>query len=169
MPIQDINITEFQQKHWNRVHEIYQEGIDTRIATFEKRAPEWEEWNIKFLKNCRIVAISVEQEVLGWAGLQPVSKRKVYEGVAEETVYVASKHTGKGLGKQLLFNLVELSEKNGFWMLTASIFSQNVKSIELHKKAGFKTIGIREKVAKRDGKWTDTVLMDRRSKLVGLD
>ncbi len=85
------------------MHEIYQEGIDTGIATFEKRVPKWVEWNIKFLKNCRIVTISAKVEVLGWAGLQPVSKRKVYKGVAEITGYIGTEHTGKGLGKELLF------------------------------------------------------------------
>ncbi len=163
-----INIIPFQFKHWDPVFAIYQAGIDTGVATFENQAPEWEEWDAKFLKECRIVA-SQDDVVMGWAALQPVSKREAYKGVAEVSVYVGLLYRGRGLGMELLFRLVDLSEKNGFWMLTASIFQQNTVSLELHRKAGFEIVGVRKRIAKKDGEWVDTVIMDRRSGIIGTE
>ena len=154
--------------HLEDVKRIYQAGIDTGIATFESSAPSPEEWDDKFHNNCRLVGI-IDDKVIGWAALQPVSEREVYAGVAEETVYVDPHYHGQGIGTLLLGRLIEESENEGYWMLTAAIFRENAISIHVHKKLGFRIVGIREKVARKDGKWTDTVLMDRRSKVVGMD
>ena len=162
-----IRIRPMTKEHWSDVKNIYQLGIDTGIATFESRAPEKDVWDIKFHKKCRLVALR-DKHVVGWAALQPVSTRDVYAGVAEETVYVHPDYWGQGIGDLLLKAVIEGSEKEGFWMLTATIFKSNSISIRLHEKHGFKVIGIREKVAKKDGVWTDTVLMDRRSNIVGI-
>lgn len=145
----EIDIIPFQIKHWDHVFAIYQKGIDTGIATFENQAPAWKEWNAKFLKECRIVACSQDDIVMGWAALQPVSNREAYKGVAEVSVYVGIPYTGRGLGMELLIKLVDLSEKKDFWMLTASIFQQNAISIEIHRKAGFDIVGIRRRIAKK--------------------
>ena len=155
-------IIPFKTEHWETVQHIYQDGIDTGLATFETQAPDWEIWNQKFLKNCRIVCVS-KSEILGWAALQPVSSRKVYRGVAEVSVYVALTKTGLGIGNKLLESLITESEKNGYWMLTASIFKENKISIYLHEKMGFQIVGVRKRIAQRNGIWIDTVLMDRRS------
>lgn len=163
----DIDISKMKKEHWPVVKEIYQLGIDTGIATFESTAPEMHVWNEKFLKKCRLVAI-YDYKVIGWAALQPVSKREVYSGVAEETVYIHPSYHGRGIGQRLLKALIDESEHEGFWMLTASIFSSNKTSIHIHEKLGFRIIGIRERIARKDGIWTDTVLMDRRSKIVGI-
>jgi phosphinothricin acetyltransferase len=160
----DIILRSMEKEHWPSVQMIYQMGIDTGIATFEFKAPEMYDWD----KKCRLVAL-IDDTVVGWAALQPVSKRDVYAGVAEETVYVHTDYYGRGIGGLLLDALVLASEQEGFWMLTVSIFRSNRISIRLHENYGFKTVGIREKVAKKDGAWTDTVLMDRRSKVVGID
>ena len=108
----------------------------------------------------------IEKKVVAWCTLSAVSKRKVYEGVAEDTIYVASAHAGKGIGKFLLDHLVAESEKAGFWTLQAGIFTQNKASIALHEKCGFRIIGTRKKIGQRNGKWYDNVLMERRSKKV---
>ena len=155
-------------EHWPSVQILYQMGIDTGIATFESKAPEMDDWDEKFHKKCRLVAL-IDDTVVGWAALQPVSKRDVYAGVAEETVYVHIDHHGQGIGGMLLKALIAASEEEGLWMLTASIFASHQISIHLHEKYGFKIVGIREKIGKKDGIWTDTVLMDRRSKVVGVD
>ncbi len=127
--------------------------------------PSWDVWNEKFIKKCRLVA-ELNDNVVGFAVVSQVSKRKVYKGVAEVTVYVAQEKRGEGIGKQLLEALVDESEKQGFWTLQAGIFSENIASIELHKKCGFRVVGIREKIGKRDGLWHDNVLMERRSELI---
>jgi phosphinothricin acetyltransferase len=145
-----------------QVAAIYKKGLATGIATFETMVPAWNSWNQKFLECCRYV-LENKGEVIGWCTLSSVSIRKVYHGVAEDTIYIDPDYQGKSLGKMLLQYLITESEKNGFWTLQAVIFSQNKSSIALHKSCGFRKIGIREKIAKRDGKWHDNVIMERRS------
>ena len=148
---------------FSKVASIYEEGLATGLATFETEVPAWEKWNSKFMETCRIVA-EINGEVVGWGALSKVSDRCVYEGVAENTIYVSSSHHGQGVGKKLLQHLVKASEDRGYWTLQAGIFSENIGSIALHKSCGFRIIGTREKVAQRNGKWHDNVLMERRSK-----
>jgi phosphinothricin acetyltransferase len=158
---------------WEQVRDIYLQGIATRNATFEPDAPDWDKWDSAHLAEPRIVA-RVAGEVAGWAALSRVSARKVYAGVAEVSIYVGSRFWGQGLGDALLAALIEASEKAGIWTLQAGIFPENVASIELHKKHGFRVLGVREKPGKMtfgelEGKWRDVVLMELRSKVTGVD
>lgn len=159
----NASIRIFEEKDWTSVSEIYAQGIATGIATFETKVPSYDVWNEKFIKTCRLVAVDGNQ-VVGFAVLSQVSKREVYKGVAEVTIYITESQRGKGIGKQLLDALVIESENDGFWTLQAGIFSLNHASIELHKKCGFRIVGLREKIGKRNGVWHDNVLMERRSK-----
>ena len=163
----NTNIRLFKRSDWDAVADIYRQGLETRNATFETVVPDYETWIKKFHPHLLWVAES-EQVVIGWAGLQPISNRKVYEGVVEVTIYLDGKHTGKGVGKALMHHLVEESEKAGIWTLYASIFPENTASIHLHRSSGFREIGFREKIGKLDGKWRDTILFERRSKKVGV-
>jgi L-amino acid N-acyltransferase YncA len=147
---------------WPAVREIYQDGIDTGDATFETAAPDWEAWDAKHLASCRLV-VREGSQVLGWAALSPVSARPVYRGVAEVSVYVSGRARGRGIGSMLLNQLVAASEEHGIWTLQASIFPENRASIALHQRAGFRIVGTRERIACREGRWRDTVLMERRS------
>ena len=158
-------IKPLEKKHYPAVSKIYSEGLSTGIATFETDTPNWDQWNAKFLIECRFIA-EVEGDIVAWCVLSNVSKRKVYKGVAEDTIYVASAHQGKGYGRILLNHLVLKSEEVGFWTLQAGIFPENKASIKLHEDCGFIIMGVREKIAQRDGKWFDNVLMERRSKKV---
>ena len=108
-----------------------------------------------------------EHGVKGWAALSPVSSRAAYAGVAETSVYVGSAHRGQGIGRRLLQALVNESELNGIWTLQAAMFSENVASVTLHKGCGFREVGRRERIGKLSGVWRDTLLLERRSKLVG--
>ena len=162
-----ISIRLFAKDDWDAVAEIYRQGVETKNATFEAFVPDYETWIKKFHAHLFWVA-TIDNQVVGWAGLQPASFRKVYEGVVEVTIYVHSDHTGKGIGKALMRHLVFESEKAGIWTLYASIFPENTTSIHLHRSAGFREIGYREKIAQLDGKWRDTVLFERRSKIVGI-
>jgi L-amino acid N-acyltransferase YncA len=159
----NASIRIFEEKDWTSVSEIYAQGIATGIATFETKVPSYDVWNEKFIKTCRLVAVDGNQ-VVGFAVLSQVSKREVYKGVAEVTIYITESQRGKGIGKQLLDELVIESENEGFWTLQAGIFSLNEASIELHKKCGFRIVGLREKIGKRNSIWHDNVLMERRSK-----
>ena len=153
--------------NYHQVAEIYKEGLTTKIATFETEVPNWENWDKKFLPFCRIALIQ-KDAVLGWASLTAVSRREVYRGVAEVTIYIKSSHQKKGFGKLLLDELISQSEAQGIWSLQASIFRGNETSIRLHEKCGFRVLGYKEKIAKRDGIWHDTFILERRSDVVGV-
>ena len=162
-----VYIRKFEQNDFDSVKEMYQQGIDTGNATFETQTKEWDEWNNSMLQICRLVAVENDR-VVGWAALSPVSSRCVYAGVGEVSVYVASEARGKGAGQALLSKLVEESEKEVFWTLQAGIFPENESSIALHKKNGFRILGLREKLGKLGEKWRDVVLLERRSKVAGV-
>jgi phosphinothricin acetyltransferase len=150
---------------WPAVRAIFEEGIATGNATFETAASEWPEWDAKHLPDCRLVA-SHAGEILGWAALSPVSARPVYRGVAEVSVYVAARARGRGIGKALLAALIAESERHGIWTMQAGIFPENTASIRLHRKAGFRIVGRRERIGCLRGTWRDTVLLERRSAIV---
>lgn len=163
-----FEISNLTAAHWEQVRAIYLEGIATGLATFETDAPSWERWDAGHLSCCRLVAHEGEQ-VKGWAALSPVSTRRVYAGVAETGVYIAQRCRGEGLGRALLESLVNASETNGIWMLQAGIFAENEASVALHGSCGFRTVGRRERIACLQGRWRDTILMERRSRFVGVD
>ncbi|MED4163169.1 GNAT family N-acetyltransferase [Halalkalibacterium halodurans] len=165
--MESIRIIEMTDNDWPEVERIYREGIETGNATFETEAPSWEKWDAGHVKSCRFVAKSKEK-VVGWVALSPVSSRCVYQGVAEVSVYVGSTGRGKGVGRKLLASVVEESEKQGYWTLQASVFPENVASLKLHRQLGFREVGKRERLAKREGVWRDVILLERRSEKVGL-
>ncbi|WP_156290375.1 GNAT family N-acetyltransferase [Oceanobacillus salinisoli] len=157
-----------KEADWEDVRDIYIEGIQTRNATFDTTAPTREEWNKKYLQECRLVVRDGEK-VIGWAALLPISTKDAFYGVAELSIYLSSASAGKGIGTKLLDKLIEASEEYGFWTLQAGIFPENEASIKLHKRFGFREVGVRERLGKLDDIWRDVVLMERRSKVVGAD
>jgi L-amino acid N-acyltransferase YncA len=163
----DFQIRAMRNDDWPLVRDIYSEGIATGDATFETEAPEWAKWDHGHLRDCRWIAQD-SQRILGWAALSPVSSRRVYSGVAEVSVYVASTARGRGVGKMLLQSLVEQSERCGIWTLQAGIFPENVASIALHKSRGFREVGRRQKLGQLAGVWRDVLLLERRSSTVGV-
>jgi phosphinothricin acetyltransferase len=163
-----VQIRDLAAEHWERVSSIYLDGIATGQATFETRAPSWAEWSSGHLAAPRLVATD-GGHIVGWAALSPVSSRSVYAGVAEVSVYVSSASRGRGVGKRLLEKLVVESEKNMIWTLQASIFPENIASVALHLSCGFREVGRRERIGKMNGIWRDTMLLERRSKIVGID
>jgi len=155
-----------QPDNWQAVRGIYQEGIDTGQATFETTVPSWEEWDASKLSACRLVA-RIDGLIVGWAALSSISQREVYAGIAEISIYVADAIRGQGVGRELLQALVACSEQNGYWTLQAVMFPENQSSVALHRKCGFRVVGRRERIARQYGIWRDTVMMERRSQLVG--
>lgn len=154
---------------WPAVAEVYRQGIAGGDATFETEVPDWEAWDAARLRECRIVA-EADGRVVGFACLSPASSRPVYAGVCEVMVYVAREERGKGMGRRLLGALVEASEAAGIWTLHAGIFPENEGSIRAHERAGFRVVGVFERVGRfHDGRWRDTVLMERRSTVVGVE
>lgn len=166
-------VTSMVAADWSQVAAIYVEGIETGHATFASQPPAtWEEWCKNKITACSLVA-KKNHEILGWAALSPISNRAVYAGVAEVSVYVGASARGKGVGSLLLHELINTSEANGIWTLQAGIFPENQASVSLHFKHGFRQVGIREKMGKMtfgpyQGRWRDVVLLERRSKVVGV-
>jgi L-amino acid N-acyltransferase YncA len=146
---------------WECVRAIYLQGIATGDATFARTAPDWNDWNEAHLPFCRLVARSGEG-IIGWAALSPYSRRAVYAGVAEVSIYVAESVRGQGVGAALMSALVAEAERNGIWTLQAGIFPENEASMELHQRFGFRVVGVRERIGQMDGRWRDVVLMERR-------
>ena len=153
---------------WPYVAKIYEEGIATGVATFETKVPAYDVWDKAHMTDCRLVAES-NATVVGWVALSPVSSRCVYGGVAEISVYVSKVSRGKGIGKLLLEQVIEASEKAGIWTLQSGIFPTNTGSIKIHEKVGFRSVGKRERIGKLNGQWIDNILFERRSRLVGVD
>jgi phosphinothricin acetyltransferase len=152
---------------WPAVRRIYAEGIATGDATFETKAPDWPAWDAAHRPAARLVAVDGDA-VLGWAALSPVSGRCVYAGVAEVSVYVGAASRGRGVGRSLLAALVAESEAIGVWTLQSGIFPENEASLALHRGCGFRLVGRRERIGcTDDGRWRDTLLLERRSAVVG--
>ncbi len=163
-----MTIRNMQTSDWPEVARIYAEGIATGIATFETAVPEYASWDQGHLPYGRLVAESGDS-LHGWAALSPVSGRCVYGGVAEVSVYVSANSRGMGVGQKLMNQLIATSEQEGLWTLQSGIFPENISSIRLHEKSGFRFLGIRKRIARRDGIWKDNVLYERRSEIVGVD
>ncbi len=162
-----MKLIEILEENFPEVARIYGEGLATGTATFETTIPSWEKWDNGHLPFARIIAVE-NNEYLGWASLSAVSSRCVYGGVAEVSVYVSEAARGKGVGEFLLKNLIEISEANNIWTLQSGIFRDNIASHKLHIKCGFREIGYKEKVGQLRGVWKDNVLLERRSKIVGI-
>ncbi len=161
-----VTIDAMQPDDWPEVAAIYREGIDSGLATFEVEVPTWAVWNAAHRLDCRLVARD-NGSVLGWAALTAVSARSVYAGVADVSLYVRSSARRQGVGRRLLTALIEASEAAGIWTLQAGIFRENAASLALHRACGFREVGFRERIGQLQGVWHDTILMERRSAVVG--
>jgi L-amino acid N-acyltransferase YncA len=142
--------------------------IDTQNATFETSAPTWAMWHQRHLFNSRLVALEGDT-IVGFVALMPYSSRSVYEGVGVLSIYIHNEFQGRGVGRLLLKMLIIESEKHGIWTLQAGVLPENRASIALHRKLGFRKVGYREKIAQMNGEWRDILLLERRSRIVGLE
>jgi L-amino acid N-acyltransferase YncA len=158
-------LRELRPGDWPAVAAIYWDGIRSGLASFETALPSWEAWDAAHLPAPRLVA-TVLDDVVGWAALAPASSRRCYRGVAENSVYVADGHRGRGVGRLLLGTLVRRAERMGIWTIQTSVFPENRASLSLHLRCGFRIVGVRERIAKRDGLWRDTLFLERRSAVV---
>jgi L-amino acid N-acyltransferase YncA len=154
-----VEIRDLRPEDWPFVAEIYWDGLRDGLASFETEVPSWEDW--EQAHSLRLVA-ELDDEVVGWAALSPASARRCYSGVAENSVYVARHAQGRGIGRVLLEALIKRARLAGVWTIQTSIFPENRASLALHEGCGFRVVGRRERIAKRDGLWRDTLLLELR-------
>lgn len=163
-----ISIEPMTEADGPAVLEIFGEGIASGVATFETVVPEWRAWHASHRRDCRFVA-RLDGRVVGWTALSRWSSREVYAGVAWESVYVAAAARGRGVGLALLETLIPASEEAGIWTLIAGVQAENTASLALHERAGFRRIGVQERIGRDPtGRWRDVVLFERRSSIVGV-
>jgi phosphinothricin acetyltransferase len=156
-----VRVRPFDPADYPAVAAVFGEGIATGLATFETTVPSWEEWDAAHLAEHRLVA-ELDGEVVGWCAVVPYSRRAVYRGVGEESVYVAERARGLGVGRALLEALIESARAGGLWTLQAGIFPDNGASLALHRALGFREVGVRERIGQLDGVWRDVVLLELR-------
>lgn len=166
--VNDVLVRPMEAGDAGPVLAIYQAGLDTGQASFEVTAPAWEEFDAGKLPAHRHVAVDAGTgEVLGWAAVIAVSDRCVYAGVVEHSVYVHPGHKRRGIGAALLAALVESTEAAGIWTIQSGVFPENTASLRLHRQAGFRVVGTRERIGRHNGEWRDVVLIERRSAAAG--
>jgi phosphinothricin acetyltransferase len=156
---------------WPAVQRIYAAGIATGDATLEREAPGWSHFDHSHQADCRLVARALPGgAILGWTALTAYSSRRVYAGVAWESVYVAPDARGRGVGRALLEAVIPASEAAGFWALFAGVLAENAASLALHERVGFRRIGVQHRLGQDGrGRWRDVVLLERRSAVVGVE
>ncbi|MFF8812343.1 GNAT family N-acetyltransferase [Streptomyces pactum] len=162
-----MNITPLTAAHAGQVLDIYRLGIEEGDATFETEAPGWQAFDAAKLPGHRFVAVGEDATVLGWVAASPVSDRCAYAGVVEHSVYVHPAARGRGVASALLKALIDSTEAAGIWTVQSGIFPENTASLALHERAGFRVIGIRERIGRHRGVWRDVVLVERRSPAIG--
>ncbi|MFE7615558.1 GNAT family N-acetyltransferase [Streptomyces sp. NPDC057496] len=153
-------------EHAEQVLAIYRAGIDEGDATFETAPPTWEEFDAAKLPGHRFAALDEAGAVLGWVAASRVSDRCAYAGVVEHSVYVHPAARGRGVASALLGALVDSTEQAGIWTVQSGIFPENTASLAVHRRAGFRVIGTRERIGRHRGVWRDVVLVERRSPAV---
>lgn len=151
-----------------RVLEIFKQGIEAGISTFETDIPSKQAWDSKYYHDCRWIIENENDFIMGWGALKSVGQVDWAKGVAEVSIYIDSEFQSKGFGTILLERIVIDSEKKGFWMLQSGVFPENIASLKLHQKLGFRVVGTREKIGQLNGEWKDIVLLERRSNKVGV-
>ena len=162
-----MRVEPMRDEHADAVLAIYQAGIDEGNATFETSAPGWAQFVAAKLPDHRFVAVDGDETVLGWVALTPVSDRCAYAGVVEHSVYVHPDARGRGVGRALLDAVIASTEAAGIWTIQSGIFPENAASVALHRAAGFRVVGTRERLGRLHGVWRDVVLIERRSPVIG--
>jgi phosphinothricin acetyltransferase len=159
--------------HWPEVQRVYEAGIDSGHATFETAPPTWEHFDAVRRDEPRLVALDgTGRRVVGWIACSPISSRPVYAGVVEHSIFVDPAERGSGVGRVLLEAFIDATETLGIWTVQSGIFPENVASLRLHESAGFRVVGVRERIGRMlhgplAGQWRDVVLVERRSTTVG--
>jgi L-amino acid N-acyltransferase YncA len=145
------------------IADIYNEGIATRLATFEtepRAAADIEDW-LSAGERLPVLVAEEDDQVLGWARAMSYSDRPVYAGVGEVSVYVTERARGRGLGRALLESLQQTAEQLGYWKLVGKLFTANAASAGMVRSCGWREVGMHHRHARLDGEWRDVLLVER--------
>jgi L-amino acid N-acyltransferase YncA len=156
-----VEVRPFRDDDWPAVHAIYAQGIAAGNATFETEVPAFERWSAGHPPEYRFVAVR-DGAIVGWVAASPVSDRCAYAGVVEHSVYVDAQAQGQGIGRQLLEAFISHADAAGIWTIQSGIFPENIASVELHRRCGFRVVGTRERLGQLHGTWRDVLLVERR-------
>ena len=140
---------------------IYNQGIEDRIATFETHFRSAEDIQAWFDDEHPILIVEKDSEMIAFASSSAYSARECYAGIAECSVYVKRDMRGHGAGRIALEALICAAEESGFWKLVSRVFIENKASRALISSLGFREVGIYEKHAKLDGVWRDVIIVER--------
>lgn len=143
------------------IAQIYNQGIEDRVGTFETRPRTAAEVAAWFDGVHPIVVVEANGEVVAFAATSNYRTRDCYAGIAEFSVYVARQARGKGAGAVAMRALIDAVKPAGIWKLVSRIFIENDASRRLMASMGFREVGIYEKHAKLDGQWRDVVIVER--------
>ena len=146
------------------ITEIYNQGIEDRVATYETKrrsAEDQQAWLQAIAGRYPVVVAQIDGEIVGWAGAGPYRDRECYRGIGEFSMYVHRDWRRRGVGDLLLAGLISEAERTGLWKLVSRIFLFNEASRTLCRKPGFRKVGVYEKHARLDGRWLDVVIVQR--------
>ncbi|HET8578089.1 MAG TPA: GNAT family N-acetyltransferase, partial [Methylomirabilota bacterium] len=131
--------------------------LETELRTPEERR----QWLATRGPRHPVIVAEAEGEVVGWGSLNPFNPRKAYDHAADFSVYVERGWRGKGVGRRLLERLIELARQIGYHKMMLSAFPFNQAGVALYERMGFTTVGICHEMGLLDGKWTDTIIMEK--------
>jgi phosphinothricin acetyltransferase len=146
------------------IAEIYNQGIEDRIATYEteRRSAEEQQARLRTIAGrYPTVVAQINGEIVGWAGAGPYRARECYRGIGEFSMYVRRDWRGRGVGDLLLAALISEAERLGLWKLLSRVFLFNEASRVLCRKHGFREVGVYKRHARLDGRWLDVVIVER--------
>ena len=146
------------------IRDIRNQGIEDRVATLDAEPhsePETRFWFSKHGPRHPVLVGEAEGSIVGWVSLNTFNPRQAYQYVADLSVYIARQHRGKGIGTRLLQTITALGQELEYHKIVLSAFPFNTAGIRLYERHGFTTVGIYKEMGRLDGRWVDTIIMEK--------
>ena len=143
---------------------IYNQGIVDRIATLEteERTPEERRtWLEARGERHPVLVAMVDSQMVGFGSLNVFNPRRAYYHVADFSIYIERSWRGKGVGSRLLQALIERARRIGYHKMVLSAFPFNEGGVALYQKFGFRVVGLYKEQGLLDGRWVDTIIMEK--------
>ena len=143
---------------------IYNQGIEDRVATLETelRTPqERAAWLAAKGPRHPVIVAEDDGHIIGWGSLNPFNPREAYRHVVDFSIYVERTYRGRGVGKVMLARLIELAREQRFHKMVLSAFPSNSGGMALYERMGFRTVGVYKEQGMLDGRWVDTIVMEK--------